>query len=405
MNTELFIAKRISSSSQRTFSRVIVQVAITGIALGLAVMIASFAIVTGFKAEIRDKIIGFAGAIQLVKYDLSTSLENNAIKLNDNARQAIRYTPEITHVQSFATKTGIISANSEIEGVVLKGIGTDFNWKFYADKMVDGSVLKLNNDSITNEVMLSKFTADRLKIKTGDNILMYFVQEPLRRRKFKVVGIFDLGIEELDKMYVLGDIKVVQRLNNWDNGQVGGYELAVNDYRKIDTVSKYIFENAGEDLAAYSAQERFPAIFDWLALLDVNAIVILALMLLVAGINMISTLLILILERTNMIGLLKALGYTSWNIRKIFLYKASYLIVRGMIIGNIIGVGFCLIQQHFRIISLDQQSYYMKFVPVEINWITVLLLNVGTLVVCVLMLLIPSLLVTRITPVKALRFK
>ncbi|MCO4292215.1 ABC transporter permease [Solitalea sp. MAHUQ-68] len=405
MNTELFIAKRISSSSQRTFSKVIVQVAITGIALGVAVMIASFAIVTGFKAEIRDKIIGFAGAIQLVKYDLSTSLENNAIRLNDKARQSIKNTPEITHVQSFATKTGIISTNGEIEGVVLKGVGTDFNWKFYADKMVEGNMLRLNNDSITNEVLLSKFTADRLKVKTGDNILMYFVQEPLRRRKFKIAGIFDLGIEELDKMYVLGDIKVVQRLNDWKNGEVGGYELAVNDYRKIDSLSKYIFENAGEDLAAYSARERFPAIFDWLALLDVNAIVILVLMLLVAGINMISALLILILERTNMIGLLKALGYTSWGIRKIFLYKASYLILRGMLIGNVLGIGFCLIQQKFRVISLDQQSYYMKFVPVEINWVTVGVLNIGTLIVCMLMLLVPSMLITRITPVKALRFK
>ncbi|UKJ06509.1 ABC transporter permease [Solitalea lacus] len=405
MNTELFIAKRISSSSQRTFSKVIVRIAITGIALGLAVMIASFAIVTGFKAEIRDKIIGFSGAIQLVKYDLSTSLENTPIKLNAQAEHLLKTTAEITHVQAFATKTGIISANEDIEGVVLKGVDMDFDWSFYADKMVSGSTLKLNKDSVTNEIMLSKFTADRLKVKAGDVVLMYFIQEPMRRRKFKIAGIFDLGIEELNKLYVIGDIKVVQRLNDWSKQEVGGYELAVSDYKKIDTLSKEIFNKAGEDLAAYSARERFPAIFEWLALLDVNAIVILVLMLLVAGINMISALLILILERTNMIGLLKALGFTNLNIRKIFLYKASYLILRGMFIGNVIGIGFCLVQEKFKFISLDQQSYYMKFVPIEINWLTVLILNVGTLLISMLMLLIPSMLVTRITPVKALRFK
>lgn len=276
---------------------------------------------------------------------------------------------------------------------------------FIRINLFTGKTLTLNNDSIANEVMISQFLADRLKLKTGDNILMYFVQEPLRRRKFKISGIFDLGIEELDKMYVLGDLKVIQRLNNWKANEVGGYEIAVNDYKKIDTISSYIFQNAGEDLAAYSARERYPAIFDWLALLDVNAIVILVLMLLVAGINMISALLILILERTNMIGLLKALGAENLSIRKIFLYKASYLILRGMLIGNILGIGFCLIQQHFRIITLDQQSYYMNFVPIELHWSVVILLNAGTLIACVLMLLIPSMLVTRITPIKALRFK
>lgn len=405
MNLELFIAKRISSSAQRAFSKVIVTIAITGIALGLAVMIAAFAIVTGFQGQIRSKITGFSGAIQLVKYDLNTSLENNPIQLNDHAEQLLTKTPGLGHYQSFATKTGIISANDEIEGVVLKGVGTDFDWKFYKDKLVSGRTLKLNNDSITNEVMISQFLANRLKLKTGDNILMYFVQEPLRRRKFKIAGIFDLGIEELDKMYVLGDLKVIQRLNNWKDNEVGGYEIAVNDYKQIDTISSYIFQNAGEELAAYSARERYPAIFDWLALLDVNAIVILVLMLLVAGINMISALLILILERTNMIGLLKALGAANLSIRKIFLYKASYLILRGMLIGNILGIGFCLIQKHFQIIKLDQQSYYMNFVPIELHWSIVILLNAGTLIVCILMLLLPSMLVTRITPIKALRFK
>ncbi|SMO76041.1 ABC transporter permease [Solitalea koreensis] len=405
MNIELFIAKRISSGAQRSFSKMIVAIAITGIALGLAVMITSFAIVTGFKAEIRDKIIGFSGAIQVVKYDLNTSLENTAVTLKPQAYRLLKNNPDIKHIQAFATKTGIISANGDIEGVVLKGVGTDFDWRFFRNKMVAGNVLKLNSDSSLNEVLISKYTAGKLKLKLNDQVLMYFIQEPLRMRKFRIAGIFDLGIEELDKMFVIGDIKTIQRLNNWNANEVGGYELSLKSYDKLDTISNFVFNNIGDNLTAYSAPERYPAIFDWLSLLDMNAEVILVLMLIVAGINMISALLILILERTNMIGILKALGATSLSVRRIFLYNGTYLILRGMVIGNILGLGFCFLQDKFKIITLDQQSYYMKFVPIEISFFTILLLNIGTLIVCLLMLIVPSMLVARITPIKAIRFK
>lgn len=406
MNLPFFIAKRITFSSKRTFSKLIVRIAILGIMLGLAVMILAVAIVKGFKSEIREKVRGFAGDIQIVKYDLNTSFENSPFIINPATLQTIKEYPEIAYGQPFATKPGIINTNDEVEGVVLKGVDQDYNWDYIKNVLVDGRTIDFS-DSVQSqrEILISQYTASRLNLKVGDDFLMYFVQQPLRKRKFDIVGIYNLGVEELDKMYVLGDISLIRRLNNWNADQVGGYELRLKDFAKLDTVADKVFENLDIDLRSITVKEYYPTIFEWLSLLDVNTQVILVLMLAVAVINMISALLIMILERTNMIGILKALGSNNWSIRKIFLYNAAYLIGLGLLLGNLLGIGVGYFQYSTHFFQLDQVSYFISYVPVQLEILDILLLNAGTLLICVLVLLIPSLLVTQISPVKAISFK
>ena len=406
MNLPFFIAKRITFSSNRTFSKLIVRIAILGIMLGLAVMILSVAIVKGFKSEIREKVRGFAGDIQIVKYDLNTSFENSPFSINPTTLKTIENYPEIDYAQPFATKPGIINTNDEVEGVVLKGVTKDYDWDYFKNVLLSGRVINFK-DSIQSqrEILISQFTANRLNVKVGDDFLMYFVQQPLRKRKFEIVGIYNLGVEELDKMYVMGDISLIRKLNKWQPDQVGGYELRLKNFAKLDTVANQVYENLDIDLRSVTVKEYYPTIFEWLSLLDVNTQVILVLMLAVAVINMISALLIMILERTNMIGIMKALGSNNWAIRKIFLYNAAYLIGLGLLLGNILGIGIGVFQDQTHFFELDQASYFISFVPVQLELFDILLLNAGTLVICVFVMLIPSLLVTQISPVKAISFK
>lgn len=406
MNLPLFIAKRITFSSKRTFSKLIVRIAILGIMLGLAVMILAVAIVKGFKSEIREKVRGFAGDIQVVKYDLNTSYENSPFRMQPATLKNLRSYPEVAYAQPFATKPGIINTRDEVEGVVLKGVDKSYNWNYFKNILVAGKPIDFSDTlKSQRQILISKYTAERLNLKVGDDFLMYFVQQPLRKRKFEIVGIYNLGVEEVDKMYVIGDLGLVRRLNNWQAGEVGGYELRLKDFKQLDSAANKVYENLDIDLKSFTVKESYPTIFEWLSLLDVNTQVILVLMLAVAVINMISALLIMILERTNMIGILKALGSSNWNIRKIFLYNAAYLIGVGLLLGNLLGVGIGLFQASNHFFQLDQASYFITFVPVQLEFFDVLLLNAGTLIVCVLVLLIPSLLVSRISPVKAISFK
>jgi len=408
VNFELFVAKRVSVKARRTFSRLIVIIGITGIALGLAVMISAFGIVTGFKNTIRDKVVGFTGHIQVSRFDLNTSFENTPVSVMDTAGNLnfrAEDFPGVIRAQVFATKPGIISAGEEIEGVVLKGVGPEYDWSYLEEHLVSGEIPVFSRDSLSENILLSQTVADRLRLKSGDDLLMYFVQEPLRRRKLHISGIYQTGLEDLDRLYVLGDLQLIQRLNNWEATQAGGYELFIDDYTRLDELTMEVHQNVDENLQAFSVRELYPLIFEWLALLDMNAIVLLVLMLLVAGINMISALLIMILERTNMIGILKALGANNLRIRRIFLYNAVYLTGVGLLIGNIVGLGFCFLQQKYHFIGLDQSNYYVDYAPIDLSLLTVVLLNIGTFAVCLLMLIVPSMMVSRISPVKAIRFK
>jgi lipoprotein-releasing system permease protein len=401
-----FISARITFKSKRTFSKLIVRIAILGIMLGLGVMILSLAIVKGFKQEIREKVRGFAGDMRVIKFDLNSSYENSPVPYDAEFVKRALKLPLIKRMMPTATKPGIVKANNEIEGVVLKGVDKTYDWTYFKNRMVAGTVIDFT-DSVEaqKEVMLSQLTADRLKLKVGDKILMYFVQEPLRKRQFKIKGIFNIGVEEVDKTFVIGSLSIINRLNDWKPGEIGQYEVRVADFDKVDEAAGDLSTVMPITLKARTVMDDYPNIFEWLSLLDVNSVVMLVLMIIVAVINMISALLIMILERTAMIGMFKAMGASNWNIQKVFLFNATYLIGLGLLLGNVLGIGLGFFQQQTHFFKLDQASYYMTFVPVQFSLTDILLLNLGTLIVCLLVLVVPSMLVSRISPVKAIRFK
>lgn len=413
MNTELFIARRIVSRSENdnNISGPIVSIAIKGIALGLAVMIVAVAIITGFKTEIRNKVIGFGSHIQIINHDSNISYETVPINKQQSFIPQLNNTEGIKHVQVFATKAGIIKTEDEIQGVVLKGVGSDFDWSFFDDKIVKGKSISISDSTKSTKVLISQNQASLLKLDVGDDLRMYFIQEPPRMRKFSIEGIYETGMETFDKLFVFADIKHIQKLNNWSTDQVSGFEIFIDDFDDLDKMKKEVFGYAGyqftEDggkLKVLTVKEKYVQEFDWLELQDLNVWVILILMTIVAGINMISGILILILERTSMIGVLKALGAENWSVRKIFLYNASFLIGRGLLWGNVIGIALCLLQSYFGIIQLDPASYYVDTVPININLLHILFLNIGTLIATVTMLILPSFIITKISPAQAIRF-
>src|SRR5690606_10648296 len=374
--------------------------------LGLTVMILAVAVLKGFKNEIVEKQRGFSGDVIAFQYDLNVAYDNLPISLHDTITAGLKTIDNIKSIQSFATKPGIINVNDEVEGVVLKGIDKSYNQQYLAEILVDGKGIDFSDTSKANtQILVSQTLASRLNLELGDDFLMYFVQEPIRKRKFEIVGIFNLGVEEIDKTYIIGNLSLIQRLNNWDENTVGGYEIQLHDFSALETTTAEIVDRLPIDLRAVSIVDYYPEVFRWLDLLDVNTEVILILMVLVAVINMISALLIMILERTGMIGILKALGFSNGGIRKVFLYNSAYLIGYGLLLGNLVGLGLCLFQSTTRLFKLDEASYYVDHVPISISFTDILLLNIGTLLICLLVLLVPSGLVSRINPVKAISFK
>jgi lipoprotein-releasing system permease protein len=413
MNFPYFIARRLikGRTEKTSFSRPINVIAIIGIAMGLAVMLIAVAVLTGFKQQIRDKIVGFGSNIQILNFDSNISLETIPISDTQAFIPGIKEMKGIRHVQVFATKAGIIKTEEAIQGVVLKGVGSDFDWDFFSSNIVDGRVFTVTDTGRINDVIISKKISDMLRLKTGDSFAMYFVQDPPRSRRFTVRGIYETSLEEFDKMYVFCDIGHIKRLNGWTDDQVSGFEIFIDDFDKLDEMTLAVRNQVGykllEDETKFRVTNirlRYPQIFDWLNFQDMNVFIIITLMLLVAGFNMISGLLIIILEKTNMIGILKALGSDNGTIRKVFLYQASFLIVKGLLWGNLIGLGLAFLQLKTGLISLDPSSYYIKTVPVNLELSHILMLNAGTMIIIILMLLVPSQLISRITPVKAIRY-
>ncbi len=408
MNLEYFISKNIVKGDSRSkkITKPIIRISIVAIALGLIVMIVALSIVAGFQREIRNKVIGFGSHVQITSYDSQNTYEASPISIKQDFYPSLDTVNGIKHVQIFATKPGIIKTKEEIYGVVVKGIGNDFDWTFFNEKIVEGSSFIIDSEKTEKDVLLSEHIASKMKLKVGDKMFLYFIQEngQLRPKDFIVKGIYRTGLEQFDNLYVIADIAHIQKRNGWTKDQIGGFEVLIDNYKDLDKMGDYVYDNVGYDLHASTIKEQNPDIFNWLNLQDYNVNIIIILMVIVAVINIVSALLILILERTNMIGILKALGMPNWNVRKIFLYNATYLIVKGLIWGNAIGISLCLIQQRFGILTLPEESYYVAIVPIELNLINVLFLNVGTLVVCILMLLIPSYVITKISPVKAIRF-
>ena len=407
MNFEFFIANRIFSKSKGGFSRPIVRLGVISVALGLAVMIISVAIVTGFQEQVRRKVTGFGAEIQIGNFEVNSSYEATPINKNQPFYPFLDTVDGIRHIQVFAHKAGIIKTDDQIEGVILKGIGSDFDWSFFENKMRTGKAFEVNDTSRTDDVIISQSLATRLNLKAGDAVRMYFVikseMQP-RGRKFNISGIYETGLEEFDKLYVLCDIAHIQKLNKWNKNQIGGFEVFIDDFDELDKMGEMVYQTIGYKLNSKTIKQLYPEIFEWLQLQDMNVLIIIALMVMVAGITMISTLLILILERTNMIGILKALGTKNVSIRKIFIYNAIYIIGKGLLWGNLIGVGLCIIQAQFGIFRLNQESYYVSHIPINLNLMPLLYINGGTLILCTLMLLIPTYIITKISPVKAIRF-
>ncbi len=413
MNLPYFIAQRLIKGRREgtSFSRPINVIAIIGIAMGLAVMIVAVAILTGFKQQIREKIVGFGSNIQISNFDSNISFETAPIRQNQEFIPKIKNIPGISHVQVYATKAGIIKTDADFQGVILKGVGSDFDWSYFSKNMIDGSAFTVTDTARTNNVIISKKISDMLLLKTGDSFAMHFVQDPPRMRKFTVSGIYETSLEEFDKIYVFCDIGHIKRLNGWDDDQISGFEIFIKDFDRLDEMTMSVRDAIGyqvledeEKFKVTNIKMKYPQIFDWLNFQDVNVIIIIFLMLVVAGFNMISGLLILILEKTNMIGILKALGSEDVTIRKVFLYQAAYLISKGLLWGNLIGIGIAFIQLKTGLVTLDPSSYYIKTVPVNLDLIHILILNAGTLAAILVMLLVPSNLISRITPVKAIRY-
>lgn len=413
MNTEIFIARKLilSKDNRKSISRSILNIAIFSISLGLAVMIVAIAVVTGFKNEITRKVVGFTSHIQILNFDSNISYETQPINSNQEFLNELREDPSIASVQVFATKAGIIKTKSDIQGVVLKGVGPGYDWEFLQDYLQEGEILSLTDSVRSNRVLISRYIASLLKLNLNDDFLMYFIQDPPRMRRFSVAGIFETSLEEFDKVFIFGDIRHIQKLNDWSEDQVSGFEVnltAFNDlekqtYHVMNTVG-FGFEDDGSRLKVINIHDKYPQIFDWLNLQDMNVLIILILMLVVAGFNMVSGLLILILDRTNMIGILKALGSPNVSIRKIFMYQSSFLIIRGLLWGNIIGIGICLLQRFTGFMELDQSSYFLNTVPINLNALHIISLNLGTALAVTGMLIIPSMIISRISPAKAIRF-
>jgi lipoprotein-releasing system permease protein len=414
LNLEFYIAKRIHfKQGKKNVSRPAVRIATIGIALGLAVMLIAIAVVIGFKKEIRNKTIGFGGHIQITNFDNNNTYEMNPIKADNALMKKISMIDGVKHVQPFATKPGIIKTDTEFQGIVLKGIDKNFDWNFFQSNLVEGQILDLKGDSPSNNIVLSKYLANLLGLKLGDSFFTYFIQEQVRARKFKITGIYSTNFIEYDKLIILADMRQVQKLNDWPTDSISGIEVLINDFDRLDQVGDVVYDatankfNAqGKAFSTQTIKQINPQIFSWLDLLDMNVWVILFLMLSVAGFNMISGLLILILERTNMIGILKSLGATDWSVRKVFLYHSLFLIGKGMLWGNIIGLFLCAVQYYTGIIPMpDAESYYVAIVPISFNWLYIFLLNLGTLVASLLMMIGPSYLITKITPAKIIRYE
>ncbi len=410
MNYELFIAKRIiaSKKSKNSVSSPIIKISILAIAIGIIVMLFSVATGVGLQKKIKEKISGFNGDIQISKFDANNSkVTVSPVSKNQNFYPEFKDVPNVKKVQVYATKAGIIRTPNEFEGIILKGVDENYDWSFFKEYLIAGKIPNINTE-LSSEVLISEKTAKRLMLKSGDSFYMFFVKDDPNKapnsRKFFVSGIYNSGFEEFDETYIIGDIKHIQRINKWDKDQVGGFEVFLHDFDDLRETGFKIYSNIDPTLNAYTIAEMFPALFEWLSLFDTNIVVIIGIMILIAGINMITALLVLILERTQMIGILKALGNTNWSIRKIFLYNAAYLIGRGLLWGNIIGIGLLLAQKYFGFISLNPETYYVSQAPVYLNYEIVIFVNLGTLILCLLMLIVPSHIVSKISPVKAIKF-
>ncbi len=407
---EFFITRKIIHNKQRSFSRLIIAIARVAITLSLAVMLISTSLVNGFRATISEKVYGFWGHVNVAKQSLRNSFDDEPIYRDAEFVDKVLGMEGVNSIQVYARKAAIMKTKTDIEGIIMKGVGADFDWSQFDKYIVEGENIDLTQSDVSRSTVISKSTAERLDFKIGDSVLIHIIDQnengeyEQMYRRLRINGIYNTGLEEFDKLFILVDIRHIQRLNNWSPDQIGGYDIFIDNPDDIATVETKIDKAADPFWEVQTIQEIIPSVFDWLNLQKVNEWIILTLMVIVALINMVTSLLILILERTNMIGILKALGATNNSIRKIFLLNASNIIFRGIVWGNVIGIGLCLLQLQFGFIKLPEESYYVSVAPVQINFLWVIIINIGTFLISILFLIIPSLFVSKILPIKAIRF-
>lgn len=416
MNLPLFIAKRIhfdNGEDNRKVTPPVIRIAMAGVALGLAVMILSVAIVVGFKKEVREKVVGFSSHIQITNFKNSSLYDSYPVALSDSMRRVLQNDSRIARFEGIASKPGIIKTENEFLGIILNGAGTDYDWAFMEKNLIEGRLPVYTDSAVSNEVLLSRHIADKLHLKVGDGLYTYFIQgDNVRARKFSVVGIYQTNFLDYDRMYVMADVRHIQRLNGWNADQYNGFAVLLRDYGDVDAMTEELYftfnevsDPYGQNFYVSSLREQNMQIFSWLDMLDMNVWIILGLMAVVSGFTMISGLFIIILERINMIGILKALGASNLFIRKTFLYVSLFLIGKGMLFGNLVGLSFCLIQSKFHVIKLNPQDYYISSVPIELDFWMWVLLNAGCMTVSLLMLLGASYIVSMIRPARSIRFE
>ncbi len=409
MNIAGFIARRIAFTGEKSFSRFIIRLATAATILSVAVMIVALAITNGFQYTISQKIFSFWGHLRVQHYEAGkmASAEETAIEKNDTVLQVIRANPAVQSVNSFATKNAILKTNETIEGVLFKGVEKDYRFSQLQQFLKEGRWARFTDSGYSNEIVLSAYTAGQLKLKVNEPVLIYFIQNDgsFRARKLTVTGIYKTGIEEYDKYIALGDIKLIQRLNDWKPGQIGGYEIFLKDYHQIDQINEALFNQLPVAWASRSIKEINPNIFDWLNLQDTTIILVLIIMTVVAALNLITCLIILVLERTRMIGVLKALGSPNGAIQEIFLYQGGIITITGILLGNLLALLLCWLQQRYGLIHLQEEMYYISKVEMRLEWWHFLLVDAGTFIVCLLILIIPTFIIRRIQPVKAIQFR
>ena len=413
MNLELFIAKRLikGGENKSSISAPILKIAIAAIAIGLVMMLIAIATGVGLKRKIREKVAAFNGHIQIQNYDNNNSeVSTVPLSINQEFYPEFNGVEGISHIQAVATKGGIIRTEDTFEGMLAKGVGADYNWTVFDEYLVDGR-LPNYSDKLNDEVLISKLKANLLQLGVGDSFYSVFLKEndPSKlpnNRRFKIVGIYDSGFEEFDRDIVFVDIRHIQRMNKWETDQIGHFEVFLDDFSDIEAKSNEIYGKTLSDLDTRNIKSDYFRIFEWIGLFDFNTALIIGIMIIVGGINMITALLVLILERTQMIGVLKALGSSNWSIRKVFLYNGGYLTVLGLLFGNVIGLGIIFLQQRYRFLKFpNPEEYYIDYIPVFIDVASVILLNIGVLALCMLMLLVPSYAISKIAPVKAIKFE
>lgn len=410
VNIARFIATRIAFNPQRSFSRFIIRLSVIATIISVAVMILTLSFTNGFQQVISNKVFSFFGHIRVQDYNaLQVSIaEEIPVQKNDSVTALVKINPSIKTVQAFATKNAILKTSETIEGVLFKGVGKEYDFTNLKDFLVSGRWVQFSDSGYSSEVNLSESMANQLKLKLNDQVLIFFIQangETPRPRKLTVAGIFKTGIEEYDKLFALGDLRLIQRLNNWKEDQVGGYEIFLNDYTKMNMVSADIVPYLPIGLTSQTIKEIFPSIFDWLGLQNQTIFIVLIIMIVIALLNLVTCLLILVLERTRMVGLLKALGARNFTIQKVFLFQGALITFAGLLIGNIIGLFICWLQQRYGFITLPEESYYISKAAVQIVWWQILMLNLVTFIICIAILILPTIIVSKVQPVKAIQFR